>query len=200
MSASHDGNNAGQTTSPIMCANNCGFFGNPLTGNMCSKCARERKSKEETKSTCLGGRASCSVAHTWIESDAAKVAAAVAVPAPVVDAMDTTSSSPVPSPSIPLAAPAPTPAAAAAATAMDASPTGPSELATKAETQADATKCWSCQRKVGLLGFKCKCTYVFCSKHRYADQHTCSFDYKTAAKEQIKKANPVVEGAKIVKI
>ena len=74
------------------------------------------------------------------------------------------------------------------------------EQAPKAEVQADATKCWSCQRKVGLLGFKCKCSYVFCSKHRYADQHTCSFDYKTAAKEQIKKANPVVEGAKIVKI
>lgn len=133
---------------------------------------------------------------TRLEVDAAKVAAVVA-PSPVVehhvDAMDT--SSPAPSPAVPAAA------AVAPSTATPMELSSPAtEQAPKADVQADATKCWSCQRKVGLLGFKCKCSYVFCSKHRYADQHTCSFDYKTAAKEQIKKANPVVEGAKIVKI
>lgn len=52
-------------------------------------------------------------------------------------------------------------------------------------TQTDLSKCWSCKRKVGLLGFKCKCEYTYCSKHRHASEHNCTFDYLTANKEQL---------------
>ena len=66
--------------------------------------------------------------------------------------------------------------------------------------QIDATKCWTCKRKVGLLGFKCRCSYVFCSKHRYSDQHDCDHDYKKAHQERLKIENPKIETQKIVKI
>lgn len=55
------------------------------------------------------------------------------------------------------------------------------------QSQTDHTKCWSCTKKVGLLGFKCRCAYTFCSKHRDADKHSCTFDYKKAHQEKLKK-------------
>lgn len=54
-------------------------------------------------------------------------------------------------------------------------------------TQTDLSKCWSCKKRVGLLGFKCKCDYTYCSKHRHASDHNCTFDYLTANKEQLAK-------------
>jgi hypothetical protein len=63
--------------------------------------------------------------------------------------------------------------------------------------QTDTTRCWSCKRKVGLLGFKCKCSYVFCGSHRHSDQHGCTYDYKTEFKQKLAKENPVVIASKV---
>ncbi|XP_058102287.1 zinc finger AN1 domain-containing stress-associated protein 15-like [Magnolia sinica] len=61
-------------------------------------------------------------------------------------------------------------------------------------------RCSSCQKRVGLTGFRCRCGDLFCGKHRYSDIHDCSFDYKAAGREEISKANPVIRAAKIIKI
>eukprot|EP00276_Gloeochaete_wittrockiana_P019393 CAMPEP_0184352318 /NCGR_PEP_ID=MMETSP1089-20130417/63709_1 /TAXON_ID=38269 ORGANISM="Gloeochaete wittrockiana, Strain SAG46.84" /NCGR_SAMPLE_ID=MMETSP1089 /ASSEMBLY_ACC=CAM_ASM_000445 /LENGTH=288 /DNA_ID=CAMNT_0026686669 /DNA_START=269 /DNA_END=1135 /DNA_ORIENTATION=- len=53
--------------------------------------------------------------------------------------------------------------------------------------QADKTRCWKCNIKVGLLGYPCKCEYTFCAKHRYSDKHECTFDYEGTAKERLGK-------------
>lgn len=63
--------------------------------------------------------------------------------------------------------------------------------------QTDTTRCWSCKTKVGLLGFKCKCSYVFCSRHRHSDQHGCTYDYKTEFRQRLAKENPVVVASKV---
>lgn len=64
------------------------------------------------------------------------------------------------------------------------------------------TRCQVCRKKVGLTGFKCKCSpdAVFCGTHRYAEAHECCFDYKAAAAKKIAAANPVVQAAKVEKI
>jgi aminoglycoside phosphotransferase len=36
--------------------------------------------------------------------------------------------------------------------------------------------------------------------HRYSDKHDCPFDYRTAGKDAIAKANPVVKAEKLDKI
>ncbi|GJN16133.1 hypothetical protein PR202_gb03091 [Eleusine coracana subsp. coracana] len=61
-------------------------------------------------------------------------------------------------------------------------------------------RCASCRKKVGLLGFACRCGGTFCSVHRYAEKHACDFDFKTADRKQIAKNNPLVVAPKINKI
>jgi hypothetical protein len=53
---------------------------------------------------------------------------------------------------------------------------------------------------VGLLGFECRCGYVYCSGHRHAADHSCSFDYASFDRERLAKANPVVAASKIDKL
>jgi predicted nucleic acid binding AN1-type Zn finger protein len=34
-------------------------------------------------------------------------------------------------------------------------------------------KCDQCRKKVGLLGFECKCGKTLCATHRYPEAHGC---------------------------
>lgn len=61
-------------------------------------------------------------------------------------------------------------------------------------------KCGVCKKKLGLTGFECRCGKQFCAIHRYTDKHDCSFDWETLGKDQLRKANPVVQNAKIQKL
>ena len=61
-------------------------------------------------------------------------------------------------------------------------------------------KCFKCQKKLGLMPFNCRCDNLFCSKCRLPEVHNCRFDFKSIAKDQIKKDNPLVNHEKIIKI
>ena len=70
-------------------------------------------------------------------------------------------------------------------------------------------KCCNCQKKVGLLGFKCRCASdkVWCGACRFpkfnptdTTGHDCSVDYRKLGREMITERNPVVVAAKIDKI
>ncbi|KAF7007089.1 hypothetical protein CFC21_022062 [Triticum aestivum] len=63
--------------------------------------------------------------------------------------------------------------------------------------KAAPTRCMACKKKVGLLGFACRCGGTFCSLHRYVDGHACGFDYKKVGREQIAQQNPLVAPSKL---
>ena len=65
-----------------------------------------------------------------------------------------------------------------------------------ADIQTDLTQCWTCKRKVGLLGFQCKCKYTFCAEHRYSDKHNCTFDYQARERVNLVKKLEKVEDRK----
>lgn len=66
--------------------------------------------------------------------------------------------------------------------------------------QRNKGRCFQCNKKVGLLGFQCRCGYDFCGNHRHADQHNCQFDYREFARRQLTKANQKVVADKLNRI
>lgn len=124
------------SSSPVLCLNNCGFFGSSASRGYCSKCFKDLKLDEAEE-----------------------------VPKTTTPTTTDTSSSSSSSSSIPV----------------------PETDVVEKPVQADKTRCWKCTIKVGLLGYPCKCEYVFCAKHRYSDKHECTFDYEGSAKERLGK-------------
>jgi len=60
-------------------------------------------------------------------------------------------------------------------------------------------KCYFCNKKLKMINFTCKCNYKFCIIHQNPHSHNCTFDSKSAKKEEIKNNNPKL-GSKLDKI
>uniref|UniRef100_A0A8C6RPH1 Zinc finger, AN1-type domain 4 n=1 Tax=Nannospalax galili TaxID=1026970 RepID=A0A8C6RPH1_NANGA len=64
-----------------------------------------------------------------------------------------------------------------------------------------AKHCFLCGKKTGLAtSFKCRCGNNFCASHRYAETHSCTYDYKSTGRKYLQEANPVVNAPKLPKI
>ncbi|KAF5457269.1 hypothetical protein F2P56_021382 [Juglans regia] len=48
-------------------------------------------------------------------------------------------------------------------------------------------RCKSCNKKVGLAGFVCRCANVFCGMHRHPEEHACSVDFKAVGRDLLAK-------------
>jgi len=57
-----------------------------------------------------------------------------------------------------------------------------------------------CNKKLKLTDFKCRCEHIYCQKHRYAEQHNCTYDYRNMGKILIEKENPKIGNQKINQI
>src|ERR1051325_10610988 len=64
-------------------------------------------------------------------------------------------------------------------------------------TKKKKNRCKSCNRKVGLIGFKCRCGDMFCGRHRYPEEHACKVNLKDIGRQILEKENPLCMGDKL---
>jgi hypothetical protein len=57
-----------------------------------------------------------------------------------------------------------------------------STLETKAIQKKVSSRCNICSKKLDLASRStpCRCNHIFCSEHRLAEDHNCSFDFKAS--------------------
>lgn len=171
---------------PVQCAQGCGFYGNPLTENMCSKCYKQVQAEHCPPVPIVP-------VVPQPEVNAENVDEAMGEAKPEVPSMEEKSSAEVCAP-VPDEAPETMPEAVAEKKEGEA-PTPP-----KKPIQKNKKRCWTCKKKVGLMGFECKCDFIFCAEHRYAEAHACPHDYMTEQRAKLKQDNPTVQADKLNRI
>ncbi|MEO7161552.1 MAG: AN1-type zinc finger protein [Bdellovibrionia bacterium] len=68
-----------------------------------------------------------------------------------------------------------------------------------ATSEIDPELCKVCKKKTHLM-FICKCEGNFCTKHRDSLKHKCTYDYRKAQQELLRKRNPKIVASKITSI
>ena len=153
---------------------------NPACNNLCSKCFRDISSKAASEKQQLATASKVEVAPAAPQLAALREA----TPAPEEQQR-------------PLEAPP------AASPAEQSSPACMPAQAQDGEDdrplQKNTNRCFECNKKVGLTGFKCRCCYVYCALHRHADGHNCTFNYKQMDRDLLAKNNPVVQADRVTR-
>eukprot|EP00250_Pteridium_aquilinum_P008665 c18114_g1_i1 orf=273-896(+) len=190
---------------PLLCTNNCGFLGCPTTMNLCSKCYKDLLSNNKESQLAVKALGEKKPIMLSVCVDKTSLQGPVAAPELKKDDLPGDLVSVSSNPGVQLSAEVMS-SKAVSFSASSADTFKSVELieailpvAPKAQSSG-STRCFSCHKRVGLLGFRCRCGGVFCSGHRYSDRHSCTFDYKAAGRDAIAKANPVVKAKKVDRI
>ncbi|CEJ04251.1 hypothetical protein RMCBS344292_18218 [Rhizopus microsporus] len=159
---------------PTLCTAGCGFYGNELFNNMCSKCFKEATAKNEAvtkeEATIREQQSTPSSSSTTTTTTTTTTTATrkhLRTPSPEPRDIETTVPPSIPSPS---------------ESKNDNKP-----------VQTNKGRCFKCRIKVPLAkqaANKCRCDYVFCDTHRYPDRHDCEIDYAKMDRELLAKNNP----------
>ncbi|CAN9499042.1 unnamed protein product [Ophioblennius macclurei] len=196
-----------QSQTPLLCSTGCGFYSNPRNNGMCSMCYKDFL-QGQNNSGPISPPSSVSSAESCVEAfllsqcldSASDSSPEDSTPAHTQSAQHSGSSA-----ASATSEEGSTSGAAACLTAVQL-PTADPEMVKESPAQTEEkpkpkkNRCFTCHKKVGLIGFDCRCGNIFCSRHRYSDLHNCTFDYKADAAEKIRKENPKVAGEKIKKI
>lgn len=60
------------------------------------------------------------------------------------------------------------------------------QFTTNQPNQPNQHQCNTCHKKIGLLGFLCKCGFKYCGLHRQPEQHECTFDYVSKKRDELR--------------
>ena len=66
-----------------------------------------------------------------------------------------------------------------------------------APVQEKRHRCKSCNKKLELIPFNCRCGDYYCTQHRYAEEHNCSYNYRELGYQQLSTTNILVQNDKM---
>jgi len=58
-------------------------------------------------------------------------------------------------------------------------------------------KCISCNKKLSLTAFPCRCGGMYCNQHRPDAEHKCTYDYKAEYRNRLSTTMEKVIGKKV---